>query len=94
MHTIDLLDRITTDGGDHLIALADGHHITVSGPAGADMFDEVFLHPGLNTDWDHAEERWELHLADDPKLLEGRLFIDVPVEDVRTLIDQHGGTAS
>lgn len=89
MHAID---RAAAAGGDHLIVLADGHRITVSGPAGADSFDEVFLHPGLDVDWDHPEERWELHLADDPDLLDGRLFIDVPVEDVRTLIDQHGGT--
>jgi hypothetical protein len=85
------IDRIISAGGDHLIALADGHKTTVSGPAGADTFDEVFLHPGLDADWDHAEDSAELFLSGDPELAKGRLFLEVPVEDVRELIAQHGG---
>jgi len=85
------IDRIISASGDHLIALADGHRITVSGPAGADTFDEVFLHPGLDADWDHAEDSVELFLSGDPELAKGRLFLEVPVDDVRALIDQHGG---
>lgn len=87
------LEAAIAAGGDRLITLADGHHITVSGQAGADDFDEVFLHPGLNADWDHTEDRWELHLAGGGELLDGRLFLEVPVEDVRALIAEHGGIA-
>ncbi|MEZ7005702.1 hypothetical protein [Streptomyces sp. AD55] len=86
------IDHHTTSSG-HLTALADGHHITTHGQAGSTTFDEVYLHPGLNADWDHAEDSWELHLSGDPELAKGRLFLDVPVEDVRTLIAEHGGTA-
>jgi len=90
MHTID---RAVAAGGDHLIVLADGHRITVSGPAGADTFDEVFLHPGLDVpSWDHAEDTAELFLSGDPELAKGRLYIDVPVDDVRVLIREHGGS--
>lgn len=78
-------------GGDHLIALPDGHQLTVSGRPGSSTFDEVFLHPGLHADWDHAEDRWELELSGDPNLAKGRLFLDVPVVDVQALIDEHGG---
>ncbi|MET8113794.1 hypothetical protein [Streptomyces prasinus] len=86
-----ILDRIATTGGGHLITLADGHHITVHGQAGADLIDEVYLHPGLDVDWDHAEDSAELFLSGDPELAKGRLFLEVPVADVRALIDERGG---
>jgi len=89
--TIDRLNQIVAEGGGHLIALADEHSITVFGTAGATTVDEVFLHPGLDVDWDHAEDPAELFLSGDPKLAKGRLFLEVPVQDVRALIDQHGG---
>lgn len=85
------LNRAVEQGGDHLLALPDGHRITVSGRPGSDTFDEVFLHPGLDVDWDHAEDRWELELSGDPELAKGRLFLDVPAGDVQALIDEHGG---
>jgi len=91
MRTLPRLDHITAAGGDHLITLADGHRITVSGRADATECDEVFLHPGLDVDWDHAEDSVELFLSGDPELAKGRLFLEVPVEDVQVLIDQHGG---
>jgi hypothetical protein len=89
--TADRLTRITAAGGGHLIPLADGHKLTVHGQAGAILFDEVFLHPGLDADWDHAEDTAELFLSGDPKLASGRLFLDVPADDVRALADEHGG---
>ena len=89
-----LLDAAVAAGGDHLIALADGHHITVSGPADTPVFDEVFLHPGLDANWDHAEDSAELFLSGDPELMKGRLFLDVPATDVAALIGQHGGPAA
>lgn len=85
------LNRAIKQGGDHLLALPDGHRITVSGQPGSDIFDEVFLHPGLHADWDHAEDSAELFLSGDPNLAKGRLFLDVPVVDVQALIDEHGG---
>ncbi|WP_055693406.1 hypothetical protein [Streptomyces prasinopilosus] len=85
------LDAAVLAGGDHLIVFADGHQVTVFGPAGADLFDEVFCHPGLDVDWDHAEDSAELFLSGDPKLTKGRLFLEVPVEDVRKLIGERGG---
>lgn len=93
MHTIDLLDRITATGGHHLIALADGHRVTVHGQADAEEFDEVYLHPGLDVDWDHPEDTVELFLSGDPELAKGRLFLEVPVSDVAVLIDEHGGAS-
>lgn len=90
-NTSDRLDVAVTAGGGHLITFADGHCISVFGQPGVTVFDEVFLHPGLDVDWDHAEDRWELLQSGDPKLAEGRLFQEVPVADVRALVDEHGG---
>lgn len=89
--TRTLMDRIVAEGGDHYITLTDGHQLVVSGRPGCDEFDEVFLHPGLDVTWEHEEDRVDLHLSGDPRLLAGRLFIEVPADDVTALIDQHGG---
>ncbi|WP_055693232.1 hypothetical protein [Streptomyces prasinopilosus] len=81
----------TPEPGDRLITLTDGHRITTSNQSGTDLYDEVFLHPGLDADWDHPEDTAELFLSGDPELAKGRLFLDVPPADVRALIDEHGG---
>jgi hypothetical protein len=55
----------------------------------------VYLWPGLDAPegdgWEN-EDQWELWLtAGDSDQADGRLFYEVPVVDVRALIEEHGG---
>jgi hypothetical protein len=90
------LDSIAAGGTDHVferIRLADGHTLTLQTRPDADTADEVFLFPGLTAPdteaWEN-EDQWEEWLTGG-NLGEGGLFLDVPVEAIRELIEQHGG---
>ncbi|MFF2572720.1 hypothetical protein [Streptomyces sp. NPDC058084] len=90
------LNRIAaagTEGGYRRIRFADGCMITVEAQPDATEFTEVALWPGLtapSTDAWANEDQWELNLTDQAG--EGRsLFVDVPVDAVRALIEEHGG---
>jgi hypothetical protein len=97
-----LFDRIARDGTagrNAYLRLADGHGLTLSTPPGSPYgVGEVYLWPGLNAPegdgWaveDHVE-LWLTSGDDGPD--EGRLFYEVPVADVRALIEEHGGEHS
>ncbi|MGW0188128.1 hypothetical protein ACWDV7_20485 [Streptomyces sp. NPDC003362] len=90
------LDSITASGTNYVfdrIRLADGRALTLKTQPGADFAEEVFLFPGLTAPdteaWEN-EDRWEGWLTGG-ELGEGGLFLDVPVQAVRELIEQHGG---
>ncbi|MFE2424992.1 hypothetical protein [Streptomyces hokutonensis] len=55
---------------------------------------EVYLpegvEPGDGDGW-LEEDSWELLLTEGDEPDDGRLFYEVPVEDVRALIEEHGG---
>ncbi|MET9321958.1 hypothetical protein ABZX75_17450 [Streptomyces sp. NPDC003038] len=94
-----IFDRIATDGtgdGHAVIRMADGHRITLTTRPGSPFgIDEAFLWPGVdapcNDSWAN-EDSVELWLtAGDTGQDGGRLFYEVPVEDVRALIEEHGG---
>jgi hypothetical protein len=94
-----IFDRIATDGtGDshRIIRMADGQRITLTTRPGSPFgIDEVFLWPGVdvpcNDGWEN-EDSVELWLTSgDTGQDAGRLFYEVPVEDVRLLIEEHGG---
>ncbi|MFJ3914341.1 hypothetical protein [Streptomyces vinaceus] len=82
-----------TEGGYRRIRFADGCMITVETQPDATEFTEVALWPGLTapaTDAWANEDQWELYLTNQHG--EGRsLFLDVPVDAVRELIEEHGG---
>ncbi|MCX4682571.1 hypothetical protein OG413_46155 [Streptomyces sp. NBC_01433] len=90
------LDSLTASGTNHIfdrIRLADGHALTLKTRPGADMAEEVFLFPGLTAPDTEAwgdEDSWEGWLTGGG-LDGGPLYLDVPVEAVRELIEQHGG---
>lgn len=48
------------------------------------------IEPGDSDGWD-AEDAWELLLTAGDEHDGGRLFNEVPVEDIRQLIEEHGG---
>ncbi|MFF9070522.1 hypothetical protein ACF09E_34770 [Streptomyces sp. NPDC014891] len=90
------LNRIAaagTEGGYRRIRFADGCMITVEAQPDATEFTEVALWPGLtapSTDAWAKEDQWGLNLTDQDG--EGRsLFLEVPVDAVRALIEEHGG---
>lgn len=94
--TTNRLDRLAATGTSGRIHLADGHRITVTDfDAGAAEFREVFLFPGLDAPDGDAWERedaWEEWLTGgELGAGGGRLFLEVPVEAVRALIEEHGG---
>jgi hypothetical protein len=91
----------------HSIRLADGKRITIQASKGAACLPdpsnhagpfthlEVYLDegvdPGDGEGWE-LEDDWELWLtATDDEPVRGRLFYEVPVDDVRQLIEEHGG---
>ncbi|MFI1703005.1 hypothetical protein [Streptomyces griseoruber] len=88
------LDRLAATGFAR-IHLADDHWITVEGEPGEVEFREVFLFPGLDAPDGDAWERedaWEEWLTGgELGGGGGRLFLEVPVEAVRALIEEHGG---
>ncbi|MER7477376.1 hypothetical protein ABTX60_06935 [Streptomyces sp. NPDC126510] len=55
---------------------------------------EVYLdegvEPGDSDGWE-LEDSWELLLTAGDQPAKGRLFNEVPVEDIRALIEEHGG---
>ncbi|MGW6460141.1 hypothetical protein ACWF94_30135 [Streptomyces sp. NPDC055078] len=92
-----ILNRIVIDGtGGDIIRMADGQRITLTTRPGSPLgIDEVFLWPGVdapcNDSWAN-EDSIELWLTvGDTGQEAGRLFYEVPVEDVRALIEEHGG---
>ncbi|MEV7413502.1 hypothetical protein [Streptomyces althioticus] len=48
------------------------------------------VEPGDSDGW-LEEDSWELRLTSNGEPVQGRLFYTVPVEDVRKLIEEHGG---
>lgn len=96
--TTPRLDRIaaTCPAIPSRIHLADDHWITVTGfDPGAAEFEDVLLFPGLDAPDGDAWERedlWELELTGgEGGNGGGRLFLEVPLEAVRALIEEHGG---
>ncbi|MFI0141586.1 hypothetical protein [Streptomyces luteogriseus] len=90
-------DRLIAEGTDRIfrpVLLADGHAFSVNIKAGEDRAAAVALWPGLEApegeDWEN-EDSWESFLtggnADDSQ------FLDVPVQALRDLVEQHGGEA-
>ena len=74
------------------IRLGDGHFITVTARPDSEVLDEVFLSPGLTAPDTEAwwrEDSTELFLTHHEG--GGRLYLDVPVEDVRQFIQDHLG---
>ncbi|MFI9311203.1 hypothetical protein [Streptomyces triculaminicus] len=93
--TTPRLDSLTASGTDRVparIRLADDTVLTVMTRPGADLAEEAFLFPGLTAPdteaWEN-EDSVELFLTD--SLGAGTLFLDVPVQAIRDLIEQHGG---
>ncbi|UQI49793.1 hypothetical protein M1P56_35925 (plasmid) [Streptomyces sp. HU2014] len=89
------LDSLTAGGTDRVparIRLADDNLLTVMTRPGADLAEEVFLFPGLTAPdtqaWEN-EDSIELFLTDNVD--SGTLFLDVPVQAIRALIEQHSG---
>lgn len=74
------------------IRLADGHLITVTAGPDAEVLDEVFLAPGLTAP---DTEEWSREGVTDWGLADqehgGSLYLNVPVEAVRQLIQDHLG---
>jgi hypothetical protein len=90
------LDQLAVNGTANVFArirLADGTALSLKIRPGADTADEVFPLPGLDVPdteaWENEDclEGWLTggDLDDDP------LYLDVPVQAVRDLIEQHGG---
>lgn len=93
------LDHLAAAGTDHIFAtvrLADGHSFAIKLRPGADVAEEVFLHDGLGVPdaeaWEN-EDSWEGWLTGG-SLGDRPLYLDVPVQAVRELIEQHGGEAA
>lgn len=90
-------DRLILNGTPgEVLRLADGHRLTLTTRAGSpDGVDEVYLWSGLDApegDGWELEDARELWLtAGDSGHDSGRLFYEVPVVDVRALIEEHGG---
>ncbi|MFE4582893.1 hypothetical protein [Streptomyces chartreusis] len=91
------LDRLIAEGTDRIfrpVLLADGHAFSVNIKAGEDRAAAVALWPGLDApageEWEN-EDPWEDFLtgADTG----AREVLDVPVNALRALIEQHGGEA-
>ncbi|MFI9214315.1 hypothetical protein ACIGW7_40070 [Streptomyces sp. NPDC053253] len=82
----------TAERAHSRIRLADGHFITVTARPDSEVLDEVFLAPGLtapDTEGWWREDSVELFLTHHEG--GGRLYLDVPVEDVRQFIQDHLG---
>ncbi|MFE7443811.1 hypothetical protein ACFU7X_25560 [Streptomyces chartreusis] len=97
MTTTPRLDSITASGTNHVfdrIRLADGTALTLKTQPGADHADEVFLFPGLTAPgieaWEN-EDQWEEWLTGGNLGSGGALFVYVPVQAIRELIEEHGG---
>ena len=91
------LDSLAAGGTDHVFArvrLADGLTIVLKTAPGADVADEVGLLPGLfppaTEAWEN-EDRYEDWLTGGALGQGGGLYLDVPVQAIRDLIEQHGG---
>ncbi|NGO40605.1 hypothetical protein [Streptomyces ureilyticus] len=90
------LDSLTAGGTDDVFArvrFADGNALTLKIAPGADTADEVALFPGLTAPDAEAWERedsWEEWLTGG-SLEGGGLFLEVPVQAIRELIEEHGG---
>ncbi|MGJ3558935.1 hypothetical protein ACR6C2_08120 [Streptomyces sp. INA 01156] len=83
-----------TDGAPRQIRLTDGHHINiVAVPTSPYRIDEVYLFPGLEVPADGTWEECTSLEVEDPTggNSKGWLYFDVPVADVHTLIEAHGG---
>ncbi|MEU8530089.1 hypothetical protein AB0C77_31600 [Streptomyces sp. NPDC048629] len=88
------LNRIAAAGTvcGSIIRLGDGHVISVKAAPDATFLEEVFLWPGLTAPdteaWENEDtlEQWLTH--DEPG---GHLYLDVPADAVRELIQDHLG---
>lgn len=91
------LDSLIAEGTHHTfrpVLLHDGHALSVCIERGSDTVATVCLWLGLDAPDGEAWEKEDHHEAfltgDDTS---GRDFLDVPVRDLRSLIEQHGGEA-
>ncbi|MFD0209145.1 hypothetical protein ACFVH9_08405 [Streptomyces hirsutus] len=85
-----------TGGTPRQIHLADGHRIAIAAvPESPYRIDEVYLFPGLEapTDgtWGECATLELLDISGDTGDSKGALYFDVPLTDVLTLIEAHGG---
>ncbi|MEU2380393.1 hypothetical protein [Streptomyces misionensis] len=96
MSTTPRLDSLAaggTNGAFERIRLADGHTLTLKTQAGSATAEEVFLFGGLDAPDTEAwadQDDWEAWLTGG-SLDDGPLYLEVPVQAVRELIEQHGG---
>ncbi|MFY0515983.1 hypothetical protein ACOMD4_37205 [Streptomyces anulatus] len=97
MTSMPRLDSLTTGGTDHVFArvrLADGLTLVLKAAPGADVAEEVGLLPGLFAPRTEAwanEDAYEDWLTGGALGQGGGLYLDVPVQAIRDLIEQHGG---
>ncbi|MGW3445642.1 hypothetical protein [Streptomyces sp. NPDC001076] len=91
--------RITVQAGPGAYCLpcpkgGSGPHSVPKDYAGPYTHLEVYLdegvEPGDGDGWE-LEDSIELWLTSGDEPVKGRLFYEVPVEDVRALIEEHGG---
>ncbi|MER7739998.1 hypothetical protein ABTX34_17060 [Streptomyces sp. NPDC096538] len=90
-------DGFLTDGTDDVffnLRLVDGLVISVQAEPDADSDVHVYLPDTIPTpdgDGWRNEDQWEAKLTAGDNPADGRYFWDVPVADVRALIEEHGG---
>ena len=91
------LDRLIAEGTHHTfrpVLLHDGHALSVSIERGSDTAASVCLWPGLDAPdgeaWEDEDHLEAFLTGDDTGVRE---ILHVPVRDLRSLIEQHGGEA-
>ncbi|KPC74320.1 hypothetical protein ADL27_50555, partial [Streptomyces sp. NRRL F-6602] len=90
------LDTLAASGTNRVferVRLADGRTLTLKIQAGSATAEEVFLFDGLDAPeteaWENQDD-WEIWLTGG-RLDDGPLYLEVPVQAVRALIEEHGG---
>ncbi|WP_327286661.1 hypothetical protein [Streptomyces sp. NBC_01205] len=89
------LNRIAAAGTDHgfvTIRLADDRTLNVKAEPASTILEEVYLSPGITVpDTEAWENEDDLELFLNGETCGGSVYLDVPIEAVRDLIQQHGG---
>jgi hypothetical protein len=92
--TTPRLDNLAAHGTNRVFAhvrLADGHALSVKAEPGADAAEQVYLHDDLTAPDTEAwvdDEGWRAPQSADARRA---MFVNVPVQAVRELVEQHGG---